>query len=137
MEEPTRIPFEDGQFDVATCVCVYHHVDPAIRVAHMAEVRRVLKPGGIMAVFEHNPLNPVTRAVVRRCPVDVDAILMKRGECLDNLRSAGFAEVSAKFTLFLPQSVYEFLGMPSTRIESALGGLPLGGQYVAWGRAPL
>lgn len=136
MNEPTRIPYDSGQFDVATCVCVYHHVTPAIRIAHMAEVRRILKPGGFLAIFEHNPRNPVTRAVVRRCPVDEDAILMKRSECLSNLRSAGFTDVSARFTLFLPQSIYQSLGSLAPRIESALGWLPLGGQYVAWGRRP-
>ena len=42
--EAERLPFEDGAFDVVTCVDVLEHVDdPAKAIAQMS---RVLKPGG-------------------------------------------------------------------------------------------
>ena len=35
----------------------------------------MLVPGGLCCIIEHNPWNPATRTIVRRCPVDVDAEL--------------------------------------------------------------
>ena len=63
-----------------TAVCVYHHVEPGDRAPLTAEIRRVLKPGGMLAIIEHNPLNPVTRAVVKRIPLDRDAQLLSARE---------------------------------------------------------
>jgi SAM-dependent methyltransferase len=42
--EPRRIPFEDGRFDLATMFYVMEHVEDV--PAMLAEIRRVLKPGG-------------------------------------------------------------------------------------------
>src|ERR1019366_5425204 len=62
-ESPARIPFRNRDFDVITAACVYHHVPIAQRLALTREVGRLLSPGGIFAVIEHNPYNPVTRRI--------------------------------------------------------------------------
>ena len=46
----TEMPFEDGFFDVAHCNAVLMHVPDTQAV--LAEVRRVLKPGGLLACRE-------------------------------------------------------------------------------------
>ena len=46
----TDLPFEDGSFDVAHCHNVLMHVPDTAAV--LAEVRRVLKPGGILGCRE-------------------------------------------------------------------------------------
>jgi ubiquinone/menaquinone biosynthesis C-methylase UbiE len=40
------MPFEDAAFDVVTCIYLFHELPPRARRAVVAEVRRVLKPGG-------------------------------------------------------------------------------------------
>ncbi|MDQ1433843.1 MAG: hypothetical protein QOF59_659, partial [Actinomycetota bacterium] len=55
------LPFADDTFDVAFAACVLHHIDRAERAAFVAEMQRVIRPGGIGVVFEHNLLNPLTR----------------------------------------------------------------------------
>jgi len=57
-QDGARTPFADGQFDIATASAVLHHVPVADRPAVYAELGRVLKPGGRLYVFEHNPRNP-------------------------------------------------------------------------------
>jgi len=46
--------------------------------------------GGHVVVFEHNPLNPVTRFVVARTPIDPNAILLRAAEVMRGLSGAGF-----------------------------------------------
>lgn len=41
----TRLPFADGEFDLAVCNHVYEHVDSAERL--LSEIHRVLRPGGV------------------------------------------------------------------------------------------
>ena len=55
------------------------------------EAARVLRPGGVFAIIEHNPLNPATRLIVRRLPMDRNAILLGARETRRLLRAAGFA----------------------------------------------
>lgn len=49
-----RLPFEDGTFDVVTCQTVLIHV--ADVPAALREMKRVLRPGGLVAVAEPNNL---------------------------------------------------------------------------------
>jgi len=131
-DDPSRIPFDPGQFDLVTAVCVYHHVPPAERDSLTAEVRRVLKPGGVFAIIEHNPNNPVVRLIVSRTPVDANAILLPASEAESRLRVRGFRVDSKEFFLYLPRHLYGMCAF----VESGLKALPLGGQYAVFGLAP-
>jgi SAM-dependent methyltransferase len=127
--DPGGIPFADGEFDFVSAVCVYHHVPLAARDGLTAEVRRVLKPGGTFAIIEHNPYNPVTTAIVKRTPVDADAILLKPGEAKKLLRRHAFSVMDVEFFLYLPEKLYRQIGA----LEALMSKVPLGGQYAAFG----
>jgi SAM-dependent methyltransferase len=124
-DDAVRIPFEDGGFDLVTAVCVYHHVPPPSRRALTAEIGRVLRPGGVFCVIEHNPLNPVTRLIVSRTPVDADAILLRANEARALSTGAGFTLLEQDYFLYFPQALYRYLGP----VEALLSRVPLGGQY--------
>jgi SAM-dependent methyltransferase len=125
---PAVLPALNDSFDVITAACVYHHLDPASRIALTREVARVLRPGGVFAIFEHNPRNPVTRRVVRRCPVDANAILLGPAEVRRIMRDAGMIPAASRFYLFFPQRLYAAMA----RLENRLGWLSLGGQYAVF-----
>jgi SAM-dependent methyltransferase len=127
---PLQIPFGDAAFDLMTAVCVYHHVPIADRPALTVEIGRVLRPGGIFCMIEHNPFNPVTRLIVSRTPVDNGAILLPASEARSLAAGAGFAPLERDYFLYLPQAIYRYLG----RMEAALAKVPLGGQYAVFGR---
>lgn len=129
-QQPGVVPFESGSFDFVTAVCVYHHVPPTERVGLTTEVRRVLRPGGTFAIIEHNPYNPATRLIVSRTPVDADAILLKLSESRALLQDSGFAFDRAQYFLYFPEPIYNRGGRA---VENWLTGLPLGGQYAAFG----
>jgi len=127
-----ELPFEDRSVDVVTAVCVYHHVHGIARALLTKEIMRVLTPGGLCCIIEHNPWNPVTRGIVKRCPVDADAELLTARTASRLLREAGFHGVSADYFLYLPEKLFQRLGF----LEEMLRRPPFGGQYALLARAP-
>ena len=52
-----RLPFADASLDAVACVYLFHELPPKVRAAVVAEIARVLKPGGLMAFADS--LQPV------------------------------------------------------------------------------
>jgi len=126
----TALPYSDRSFDLVTAVCVYHHVgEDAMRLELTSEIRRVLRPGGIFSIMEHNPWNPATRLIVSRTPVDADARLLTARESSALMRSAGFDVFDREYFLYLPEGLYRRAAL----LEGALKKVPLGGQYAIFG----
>jgi len=126
------LPFDDSSVDFVTAVCVYHHVHGSARLLLLEEIKRVLTPGGLCCILEHNPWNPVTRAIVRRCPIDNDAELLAPPEIRGLLRLAGFDALSTDYFLYLPEKIFDRVG----QVERTLRKVPFGGQYALLARAP-
>lgn len=121
-----RLPFETDTFDVIIICVVMHHVPLGVRAPLLEECRRVLKPGGALFIFEHNPLNPLTQYIVKRCPFDADAVLLRAGVAAALLRRTGFRVAARKFINFFPNRGLFRKLMP---LEKRLAWLPLGAQY--------
>ena len=121
-------PYDSGSFDLATAICVLHHVAPAEWPGFVAEMRRVVRPGGLVCIIEHNPLNPLTRLAVMRCEFDRDANLLHAGKTKALLAENGLREVEARYFLLLPWEA-----TLARQIEASLRHLPLGAQFAAFG----
>jgi SAM-dependent methyltransferase len=100
-EDVSTLPRE--YFATAVLSGVLHHVRPEERASVLATVRATLRPRGAMVVFEHNPLNPVTRRAVAACPFDDDAILLWPWEARRLVRRAGFERVTLDYIVFFPK----------------------------------
>lgn len=124
LAERGRLPFEDGEFQLAFAVCVVQVVDPEERPGFVAELARVTRPDGLVVLFEHNPYNPLTRLVVRRCEFGEDARMLGMAEAERLLRSNGVTPVDRGFMLLFPSRRKRVL-----TVERALRRLPLGAQY--------
>jgi ubiquinone/menaquinone biosynthesis C-methylase UbiE len=123
------LPFSDDTFDVVFSACVFHHIPQGEHQALLVDLRRVLKPGGLCVIFEHNPFNPLTVRAVNTCPFDENAILIKAAGFSQHLREAGFSQVTRRYRIFFPGALrmLRFL-------EAYLTWLPLGAQYYVFGR---
>jgi SAM-dependent methyltransferase len=123
------LPYPDANFDAASAVCVFHHIPIEQRVTLARDVRRVLRSGGLFAIFEHNPLNPLTRHVVNNCEFDKDAVLLQRRETESLLDEAGFHDVNTRFILTLPAK-----GRLLRAMDQLFVRISLGAQYFTVGR---
>lgn len=120
----STLPFADGSVDLVFAGCVFHHIPQERHVPILKELRRVLVPGGMLSVFEHNPLNPLTVHAVQACPFDDNAVLIRAGAMRARLRQAGFEVPSLRYRIFFPHALRGF-----RPLERRLTRLPLGAQY--------
>lgn len=121
-----EIPCKENSFDIVFVAAVLHHIDFSLHTAFMREIYRVLKKGGRVYIFEHNPLNPATRYLVRTCEFDKNARLLRSRYAQQLLKLSGFTILQKKFILFFPRTgLFSFL----LNVENKLGWLPLGAQY--------
>jgi len=123
------LPYPDSRFDLVTAVCVFHHIEPVMRRVLMKDVCRVLKPGGVFCMIEHNPVNPVTQWIVRRTPVDANARLLTARQARRLLSDEALRSIVTEYFLLFPERFYE----KAKILEAFLRRVPLGGQYAVFG----
>jgi SAM-dependent methyltransferase len=122
------LPFAAGSFDVAFCSGVLHHVPEEARLQFAADLTRVVRPGGMVAIFEHNPNNPVTSWIVKNSFIDKDAKMLALSESYDLLRAAGLNKLQAEFYGFAPWRIRVI-----EAIERKIAWIPFGAQYCVYG----
>jgi SAM-dependent methyltransferase len=122
--EDGRVPW-GSQFDLVVASAVLHHVEPSLRPAVYRDLLRLVKRGGCVCVFEHNPLNLVTGWVVRHTAIDKNAILLRPAEVRASLAEAGATRLGTEYLIFFPPRWRFF-----RTLERGLSWSPLGAQYV-------
>lgn len=128
-EAPAAIP--DGRYGLLLLACVLHHVPPAERETLLRRAIAKLKPAGRLVVFEHNPLNPLTRRAVTMCPFDDDAVLLWPREARRLLERSGLVKVTCDYIVFFPRVLGRLRWM-----EPYLRVLPFGAQIMLVGVRP-
>ena len=114
----------NGDIDLVYCNGVFHHIVPDQRPAVLDYLKRCLRSGGLLALWENNPWNPATRVVMKRIPFDRDAVTLSPFHARNMLRSGGFTVVRLDFLFIFPR-VLSGLRF----IEPFVAALPLGAQY--------
>jgi SAM-dependent methyltransferase len=113
-----------GSFDIVFAANVFHHIAPLDRKEILLRCKNLLRAEGRIFLFEHNPLNPLTRFVFDRCPYDKGAKMISKGEALALAGEVGLRVIRSDYTLFFPRH-FAFI----TPAERLLWWLPLGAQY--------
>jgi SAM-dependent methyltransferase len=122
------LPFNDCSLDVAFAVGVFHHVVRGERPRLAAEMGRVLRSGGMVAIFENNPWNPVTRLAVHKCEFDNGVELLRARESVRLLQGARLAAIKSRFIFFSP--------LPAPTLDRLLARVPAGAQYAVFASKP-
>lgn len=92
------LPFEDGQFDVATCFDVLQHLPPGGDRRASSELHRVLKPGGL-AIVRSNGRGWAGRGSAYRL-----------GDLVEAIESSGLTALCASYANCLPAVAQEARG---------------------------
>lgn len=115
----------EAYFDAVIVAGVIHHVLPIKRGRVIRQIARSLRIGGLGVIFELNPLNPVTRWLVRMCPFDENASLIRRSEALSLVNGSSNLGVDRSgYTVFFPPALNILLNL-----EKWITWCPLGAQY--------
>jgi SAM-dependent methyltransferase len=123
---------DDSSFDLCYVNGAYHHIPPAQRPDVTKRIFDLLRPGGIMALFENNPWSPPARLVMRRIPFDRDAQMLRPATARGLLRDTGFdTSIPPTYLFFFPHAVRQL-----RRFEASLQQVPVGAQYLVIGRRP-
>lgn len=119
----------EREFDLGYAQGVFHHIPLDQRVAAAATILRALRPGGLFALIENNPWNPMTRYLVKNCPFDEGVQLLRPVTARRMLEEAGFRVQACDYICFLPD-----VASPLRPAERHLRGVPLGAQYLVLAR---
>ncbi len=123
-----ELPFDGRAFDVVFAVCVLQVVPALARRQLVAEMSRVVTRGGLVVVFEHNPVNPLTRIAANRFRLGGKSALLGRGAVARLFTDSGLEVVDSRYIVFFP-----WRSQALDRLERRLTAVPLGAQYVLAG----
>lgn len=120
------LPFDGDTFDLVVTVAALHHVaDPDAVRGTLIEMARVVRPGGRIVVWDHNPRNPYWKILMARVPQDDGSErLIGEDEVLAGLRAGGARVISSEPLGFVPDFVPPRLLPATVRVEGAVERTP-------------
>ena len=112
------MPFAAGEFDVVTCLYLFHELPPRVRRAVVADSRRVLKPGGTFILVDSLQIGdePDYNALLDYFPLAFHEPFYKSylAEDLDRLMRPGFTPEERSLAYFSKVIAYRRGGSPPT-----------------------
>lgn len=129
--ETTSEEWKQQSYQIIFSACVFHHIPHENHKTILTGLTQMLAPSGKIILWEHNPINPFTRKIVRDCPFDKDAVLIHPDQSINLFTQTGLRQIRLIYTTFFPK----FLQVLSP-MESWLEWCPLGGQYILIGQKP-
>lgn len=119
----------DDDYDVILLATVLHHVPPETRDEVINICYEHLSYKGILIVFEHNVINPMTKNLVLHSGSDRLEFMLSMHEVENRISRAGFHAVCGKYIVFFLKQ----LGL-LRHFEGLISKLPLGAQYMVIGK---
>ena len=138
----TALPFADDTFDLALTVATLHHLETPERVAAtVSEMGRIVKRGGFVVLWDHNPANPYWPILMKRVPQDSgDERLVPQAELIQDVQAAKLSlhrVFRSGFTPdFLPRALSGVWGVVERGVEITPGLNVLAAHNVVIARKP-
>lgn len=114
----TALDFPDASFDLVTCITVVQHLEPGEQEAAIAEMARVLRPGGEAVVLDLIDLGDEGKIVYPRSPEDWIRSYEARGLRLVRWEGQEFVPLIRGFR-WLAERVGALLGMGGDQREGS------------------
>ena len=66
-----ELPFQSDVFDLVLSVAAFHHIAEKEKTNRtINEMKRVTKKGGVIVIWDHNPINPYWKVLMKKVPQD-------------------------------------------------------------------
>tara|TARA_B100000686_G_scaffold79646_1_gene85905 strand:- start:3384 stop:4070 length:687 start_codon:yes stop_codon:yes gene_type:complete len=117
------------KYDLIFSAGVFHHIPHKEHSEIIEKLFSILNHNGRLVIWEHNPLNPVTKKIIKDCPIDKDAVLVPSKNIRKLFERVSLSEINISYTTFFPKIL-----SPLNYFESLLEWLPIGGQYIVTGQ---
>lgn len=114
----------DQPFDIIFAANVFHHVPENQRVGILAHLKQFVAEKGFFYIFEHNPINPLTKAAFDTCEFDQGCKMIPSGDMSNLIKQAGYQQLTRRFVVFFPKFLEAFIPL-----EKYMTWLPIGAQY--------
>jgi len=108
----TALDFADGAFDLVTCITVIQHLEPTEQEAAVAELARVLKPGGEAVVLDLIDMGDRGKIVYPRPARDWIALYERNGLAVVRWEGQEFIPLIRGFR-WLAEQVGALIGLSS------------------------
>lgn len=74
--DASNMKFKDASFDIVVAFNMFHHIPSGIIFKNiLKETQRVLKNNGLFFNYDMNPINPMTRRIIKTLDIDRDVSL--------------------------------------------------------------
>jgi len=115
----TALPFASDTFDLTLTVATLHHLETPERVAAtVSEMGRVVKPGGFVVLWDHNPANPYWPILMKRVPQDSGTErLVPQAELVLDVHRAGLHPQCVLRSGLMPDFMPKALARPWRLVE--------------------
>jgi len=115
--------------DLVYCNGVFHHIPLNDRDSAIQYVYDSLRPGGLFALWENNPWNPIVRYNMAHAEIDRNAIPITPPYGTKLVTANGLQLLKMRYCFIFP-AFLRFL----RPLEPLVSQLPLGAQYVVFSR---
>jgi SAM-dependent methyltransferase len=116
--------FPEQDLDLVFCNGVFHHIPVAERPKAVDFVYRCLRPGGLFAMWENNPWNPIVSFAMKHAEIDENAIPLPPPASRRLVALKRFQMIRTDFLFFFPER-FGWLHP----LEKWLIKVPFGAQY--------
>lgn len=123
-----QLPSELRDIDLVVFANVFHHIQRENHRRTLDMLRSTVSASALVMMFEHNPANPMTRKIVRDCPLDKGVRLLWPSYSKRLFISAGIRDPQTRYILFFPTR-----NKTLVNLERGLARFPIGAQYVIFG----
>jgi len=128
-QEYDSIDWKHSKYDLIFSAGVFHHIPHADHAKFIHMLNTLLRSGGKLVIWEHNPLNPITQKIVKDCPFDQDAVLVSSKTLKKHFNRVSLSNVQVIYTTFFPRFLSKL-----NFLDPYLSWLPFGGQYLVTGQ---
>jgi ubiquinone/menaquinone biosynthesis C-methylase UbiE len=118
----TALPFEDGSFDVVTCMLALMHVPVAEQQSVFREVARVLAPGGRFLVAVKNRLFEQMTPIDRFAAIDITDTVREE---LIFTNTRGDEDLVAPWHAFSPRDLHRLSALAGLSVVEVRGNTPI------------